>query len=249
MTRYCFTIVCAFALWGCGGGGEDGNSGGGIAYYDITTQPIPKLVDAHYLDLAQVNKVSRYRSGIGHAFNASGGPPQDDPFDDSCSSQKHYFSWKDGTAPDFKIFSPVDGTIVCLCNDCCGGDEINIQLSDNEAFGIRLMHVTASPTLQLGDTVHKNQEIGTYSGLSSYTDVVVMVNARRGEPHPRLLSMFDVMTDRLFQDYQARGAVERSDFIISKGERDAHPIMPCEISSFTVDGDSTSGVSNWVILN
>ena len=66
-------------------------------------------------------------------------------------------------------------------------------------------------------------------------------------------------SDEVFAEYTARGAGERSDFIITREERDNNPI-PCDRndnsgSKFKPVGDPEafnewqSGSDNWVFLN
>jgi hypothetical protein len=69
----------------------------------------------------------------------------------------------------------------------------------------------------------------------------VMVHSPQGR---KLVSYFEVMSDALFQQYQARGLIRRSDAAISQEERDAHPLT-CQGETFL----SGSGVlEDWFYL-
>jgi hypothetical protein len=59
----------------------------------------------------------------------------------------------------------------------------------------------------------------------------------------RYVSYFDTMTDSLFNNYIARGARSRDDFIISRTERDADPLS-CDNGRFTSNGK----LMNWFVL-
>ncbi|HQG47230.1 MAG TPA: hypothetical protein PLG50_16345, partial [bacterium] len=59
-----------------------------------------------------------------------------------------------------------------------------------------------------------------------------------------LISYFEVMSDALFQRYQARGLIRRSDVIISREERDAAPLV-CSGESFTA---GMGVLEDWVTL-
>ena len=73
------------------------------------------------------------------------------------------------------------------------------------------------------------------------SDIAVSVDTNTGR---KLVSYFDVMTDALFQRYQARGLANRSDVIISKSERDASPLT-CTGESFVA---GTGVLEDWITL-
>jgi hypothetical protein len=50
-----------------------------------------------------------------------------------------------------------------------------------------------------------------------------------------LVSYFNVMTDDVFQEYEARGASSRDRFVITAAERDADPLT-CEGEEFSSGG-------------
>ena len=52
-------------------------------------------------------------------------------------------------------------------------------------------------------------------------------------PRKQLVSYFDVMTDHLFSDYQARGLQSRGDAIISAADRDNDPLN-CDGEEFSL---------------
>jgi len=102
--------------------------------------------------------------------------------------------------------------------------------------------LTAS--LDVGDKVTAGQFLGTAPGYENWTiaDTVVGVNTPSGY---RLISYFDVMTDALFLEYQARGMSSRDEAIITKEARDADP-LPCEEGEHFEDSGS---LENWIYLN
>jgi hypothetical protein len=73
------------------------------------------------------------------------------------------------------------------------------------------------------------------------SDIAVGVNTPGGW---KLVSYFDVLTDSLFQSYQAAGVSSRDSLIISKEARDADPLT-CSGETFTGSGT----LENWVIIN
>ncbi len=75
-------------------------------------------------------------------------------------------------------------------------------------------------------------------------DIAVKVNTPDGQ---RYISFFETMTDPLFSTYQERGLISRSEFIISKAERDANP-GSCDGECFTIK-DYEDSLVNWVELD
>ena len=73
-----------------------------VNYEDTVPQFVGK---SNYLDLNKIDKISKFRSGMGHDYS--------DDFE-SCRSMKHYF---DPNVEDYSlidIFSPVDGIVISM---------------------------------------------------------------------------------------------------------------------------------------
>jgi hypothetical protein len=191
-------------------GGDDGN-----------VDPYAGMVTADYIELDQISRISKFRSGVGHDYSDSY---------ESCRSMKHYFVPK---AYPVKIFSPVTGSISYLTLEWAG-TQVGIQ-SGNRTFVI--FHVDVYGSLGVGTSVTAGQELGTHIGSQTWSDIAVWED-------DRLLSYFDVMTDTVFQNYQNRGVSSRSELIISRSERDADPLT-CNGDTF----QSCGTIPNWVNLN
>lgn len=187
-------------------GGTDNNSG---------------IVAADYIELNNISRISKFRSGVGHDYSDSV---------ESCRSMKHYFVPK--TYP-VKIFSPVTGVISYLTQEWAG-TQVGIQ-SGSRTFVI--FHVNISGSLATGSVVSAGQQIGTHVGSQTWSDIAVWEN-------DRLLSYFEVMTDSVFQNYINRGVTARNQLIISKEDRDADPLV-CSGDTFQNAGN----IPNWVDLN
>ena len=74
--------------------------------YDLDARGIPTLITSHYLDLASIDRISLFRSAIGHDYSDSV---------ERCRSMKHYFMPR--VALDWstlQVSSPAEGTIVDL---------------------------------------------------------------------------------------------------------------------------------------
>jgi hypothetical protein len=179
------------------------------------------MVTVDYIELDRIDRISKFRSGIGHDYSDSY---------ESCRSMKHYFVPK---SYPVKIFSPVRGTIGFLTQEWAG-TQVGIR-AGNRTFII--FHVNVFPSLQVGDSVTAGQQVGTHIGSQTMSDIAV----REGN---RLVSYFRVMTDSVFQAYRNRGVSSRDDLIISKAARDADPLT-CNGEVFQGQGN----LPNWFYLN
>jgi hypothetical protein len=258
-------VSCVLAA--CGGGGGGGGSGSSgtvsdrcrvdsnpypqdcffIETYDVNANGIPKFVTTDYIELPRIVQVSRFRSAIGHDYS--------DDFE-RCRSMKHYFAPKLGTDwTTVKVFSPVDGTVTNLINEGLGF-KVEIKSKLQPAFHFQIFHVNLIGPLKVFDVVAAGQVLGTHASNSTTSDIAVGVVTPQDGPYSvdpyrhggwKLLSYFDVMSDPLFQTYQARSQANRSDFVITEAERDAHPLVCNSSGGFTGIADPT--VADWVILN
>ncbi len=198
--------------------------------YDVDANGIPRFVGADYITLEKIGRISKFRSGEGH--------DDSDSFE-SCRNMKHYFDPENEDPSTVGIFSPVDGTIIGTIEE--GGTSLGIKPDENGAFYFVIFHVDLAAPLNPGDVVTAGQQLGTHSEAVQASDILVGVHTPHGL---KLVSYFDVMTDSLFADYQARGMSSRSDAIISREERDADPLV-CDDSEFADSGN----LEGWVTLD
>ncbi len=201
--------------------------------WDIDADGIPRFVDANYVQLDAIRRVSRYRSSIGHDYS--------DQFE-PCRSMKHYFEPKsDVDWSTIPLYAPVSGTITRVDPEWAG-TKIEIASDDYPAFRFSVFHVNSPVPHQLNEHVVAGEQLGTHIGAQTTSDISVIVNdpTRQG----RRVSYFDVMTDGLFADYMARGVAAREDLIISRETRDANPLT-CNDDTFV----SADPIEAWVVLN
>lgn len=227
-----------FLLPSCG---KDSTSpGDSAATWDIEGQGIPRFVNTDYIDLAAIERISRFRSAAGHDYT------HDDTLE-HCRSMKHYF-WPKGGDPghphdplwtSIPIKSPVDGTVSRLMEEFAG-TQVWIKSNSHPAFELRIFHVALSTPLEVGSAVSEGQVLGHHGGDETMSDIAVRVATPQGS---RLVSCFEVMTDALFASYQARGVSSRGQLIISREERDADPLT-CSDETFTSGGH----LADWVDL-
>ncbi len=216
-----------------------------------------KFVQHDFVDLAKIGSISKFRSGEGHDFSNGG---------ETCRSMKHYFtpafSDKDmqtlssqpqdqgkqlppapTTDTAVAIYAPVDGKITGIKSEHFPvGKQVFITPDKEKGYSIRIFHVYPVDGIKSGSHVAAGQHIGDISRLSS-TDIAVQA----GQINGRYVSYFDVMPDDLFASYQALGIKDRSDLIISKEYRDAHPFT-CngeQFSSQPQNSETTVTINGW----
>jgi hypothetical protein len=201
--------------------------------WNIDKDGIPKFVGTNYLELGKIYRISKFRSSVGHDYS--------DAFE-HCRSMKHYFEPRsDIDWSIIKIFSPVTGIITRVDVEWAG-TKIEIASDDYPAFRFSIFHINTLKQFNIGDKVISGDQLGTHIGSQTYSDISVMVNdsTRQG----RLVSYFEVITDALFNEYSARGVINREELIIPKITRDANPLL-CNGDTFT----TTDTIENWVVLN
>jgi len=202
--------------------------------YNSALYGLPKFILKDYIELDKIDSISRFRSGIGHDYS--------DDYE-ACRSMKHYFKPQyDVDWGAVKIFSPVNGIVTNTFPETIGGNQIAISPFGMPAFNVTIFHVNYTVPVNIGDTLWAGQQIGTHTGPQTTSDIAIRVNASNNTQ--LLVSYFDVMTDRLFACYMSRGVISREELIITKEDRDADPLLPCNGYQFFVHGT----IENWVTL-
>ena len=200
--------------------------------WNFETNGIPIFIYADYLELDKISQISKFRSSEGHDYS--------DAFE-SCRSMKHYFVPKSNDiAASIKIVSPVKGTISRLTEEWAG-TQVEIQSKEYPDFHVIIFHINLIHPLALGDSISLNQVLGYHIGPQTWSDIAIGCTSTKGW---KLVSYFDCLADSIFGHYKIRGISSRSDFIISKSDRDSHP-NSCSGEAFLSDGSLT----NWVQLN
>ncbi|MCX6154198.1 MAG: hypothetical protein NT007_08560 [Candidatus Kapabacteria bacterium] len=190
-----------------------------------------RFITSSYIELDKIEKISKFRSGIGHDY-----------WDDyeNCRSMKHYFfPFEKLDWAAVKIFAPVAGKVVKIVDEG-RGMQIKIEPVNLSFYNVIIFHVKLSNPLKEGDSVRSGQLLGTHFSSETYSDIAI---ASSESNHYRLISYFNALPDSLFSKFQSKGAILRSDFIISKEERDADPLN-CTGETFGTEGK----LQNWVNL-
>lgn len=201
--------------------------------FNVDESGVPMLITSDYIDLSQINRISRFRSGFGHDYSDSS---------ETCRSMKHYFmprgnvDWSAVT-----ISAPADGVVLDIREEGPLGFQVAIRSSALGAATIVLFHVVLDEGVSIGTTVTSGMRLGRHIGPQTMSDVAIRLDTPGG---PRLVSYFDAMTDAMFARYQARGVPSRAALTISRNERDADPLS-CSGQQFVSGGT----LSHWVGLN
>ena len=230
----------------------------------------PRIAVNNFIDLAPYISITKLRSAYGHDYTF--GDDEHDPTGQSCRSMKHYFDaytldqrWSGNfgsydTKGTVKFYAPADGTIRDLMpSSSSAGPEyqFTIQSSEYPRLAFIFHHVDLLENLQNGGTVVAGQHLGYIARFNGQAEIVTYVVLGPGTSE--YISFFDVMSDEVFAEYQARGISSRSQMSITKEARDASPI-PCDQSDgqggkFIATGMAEeafaiwqSGADNWVFL-
>lgn len=204
----------------------------GSSEYDFEIQGTPhNILDANYIDLSKIERISRFRSAIGHSFNNGS---------ETCRSMKHYYQPKlseDWTKVD--IFAPAAGTILRLRVDGAYGYQVTLRPFNLPSFDVIIFHVNLDSQIVEGSWVEAGEHIGRHASQNTMSDIAVGYKPREGG---KLISFFEVMTDEVFEEYNLRGVNSREAAIISKEERDADPVPCVDEQPFTEHGNTLIGL-------
>ncbi len=214
--------------------GGPNEPGGPVApTYDVDALGVPQFAAHDYIDLAAIQRISRFRSAIGHDAH--------DDFE-ACRSMKHYFQprgaidW--GTVA---VSSPLQGIVETTRTESAGL-QVVIRSTAYPAFLVTIFHLNPSLSLTQGTALASGQPLGTHIGRQTMSDIAVGVNTPRGF---KLVSWFQIMTEAVFQTYLARGVASRESAIITRAERDADPLT-CSGETFVSTG--SGAIADWLDL-
>ena len=239
------------------------------AYASIDPANPPKIATHNFIDLDPYIRITKIRAVYGHNYNY--GSPEYDPTGTSCSSMKHYLDaytsdqrW-DGNFGSYdtrgvvKFYSPVDGDMYTVVpGETEQGTEYQFYISptDYQKLTFTFHHVDLLEEFVSGGSVAAGQHIGYIMRPNGQGEIAVSIS---DGVHSQYISFFDVMTDEVFAEYQARGITSRDQMTISKEERAANPI-PCTLGDdhggkfYSASGDPEAfnewqnGPDNWIEL-
>lgn len=206
----------------------------GAATYDFATQGPPHVLPANYIDLSKIERVSRFRSTVGHSYTDGS---------ETCRSMKHYFQPKvslDWTTVD--IYAPTAGNVMGIAPDGAFGYRVRIRPRDLPILDIQIFHMVPDSGIVRNRWVEAGQHLGRHASSGTMSDIAMSIGPVEGGT---LISYFDAMTDAVFAQYQARGVASREAAIITEAERDADPVPCMGQGQFTVHGT----LPDWLVLN
>jgi hypothetical protein len=225
------TIFFALLVTGCGKVKEDSSPVLVVSDSTIAIPTIPHFVGTEYIELDKIGRISKFRSSVGHDYH--------DDFE-QCRSMKHYFEPKSSVDwSGIKLVAPVSGTVSRMFEEWAG-TQVQIQSKKYPTIFFIIFHIHLAAPLQVGDTLTAGQLLGTHIGSQTMSDMAVGVTTDKG---CELISYFDVLNDSLFQQYQSRGVVKRSDMIITKEMRNTDTLK-CAGDAFLGSG----AIEDWVVL-
>jgi len=206
----------------------------GAATYDLASLGPPVVLPANYIDLSKIERISRFRSTVGHSYTDGS---------ETCRSMKHYYQPKlslDWTTVD--IYAPASGTVMGIAPDGAFGYRMRIRPRDLPVLDIQIFHVTLDSGIVRDRWVDAGEHIGRHASSGTMSDIAMSIGPKEGGT---LISYFDAMTDSVFALYLARGVASRAAAIITEAERDADPVPCVGEQPFTVHGT----LPDWLVLN
>lgn len=208
----------------------------GATTYDLASLGAPKVLDANYVDLPKIERISRFRSTVGHSYVDGSG--------ETCRSMKHYYQpyYPDVDWTTVDIYAPASGTILTITPDGTFGKKILLRPRDLPAMNIEIFHFNPDPGIVVDGWLNAGDHIGKHASNNTSSDIAVYFGGREDGT---LVSYFETMTDAVFAEYQARGVPSRAAAIITKAERDADPVPCAGESQFTEHGT----LPDWLVLN
>lgn len=193
---------------------------------------IPRFAAAFHLDLAHVERISRFRAGVGHDYSDSY---------ERCRSMKHYacpIPCPGSGAPppvatpppwtELEVRSPVSGTVLRLDAEQTYGTQLVLEPAGHPDFRVKIFHVTPSSDLTPGSSISAGQLLGTHASTQTMSDIAVEQGTAAGF---RLVSFFDTLSDEAFAELAGHGITSREALQISPAERDAAPLS-CQGEQF-----------------
>ncbi|KIG13284.1 hypothetical protein DB30_00379 [Enhygromyxa salina] len=203
--------------------------------------PLPELpgfVEHSYIDLDQIGWMSKFRSGLGHDYS--------DAFE-HCRSMKHYAYPLDGVDwSTVEVYAPVAGQVIAVEQEWAGS-RVQIRSSLHPEFDFLIFHIDLMGPLAIGAELEAGELLGTHIGDQTWSDIAVFADIDGPDLNGdgRLISYFELLSDSLLAEYQARGGINSpADIIITQAERDAMALC-CTDGQFDDDEDP----ADWIALD
>ncbi|MDO8511364.1 MAG: hypothetical protein Q7S55_04310 [Nanoarchaeota archaeon] len=187
-----------------------------------------RFIIANPLDLSQIQRMSLFRSCIGHDYSGL----NIDGEKETLRSMKHYLEPLPSLigTDQIKIFAPFDGKVVEIL-DGPPGKAIYISAKVAPSWKFIFFHVVPAIGIEEGILVQAGEQLGTVSGdINSNFDFALKQFSWNGQVFD---SPFMHMSNSILEEYAANG-VTPENIIFSKEARDAEP---CPVEG-TKNGDA-----------
>ncbi len=195
---------------------------------DILSDQSVKLVVFNPLDLSQIEKISKFRSCVGHDYSGLNSAREKE----TLRSMKHYVN----PLPELigsdkvKVYAPFDG-IVSEVKESFPGKQVFISSSKDRSWNFIFFHIVPTAKIKSGAEVKAGQLVGSGSPDSPASfDIGLKKFGFAGQIFD---SPFMQMSDSVLEEYKSQG-ITPENIIIPKEARDR---APCPVEG-TINGDA-----------
>jgi len=176
-----------------------------------------QFITSNPVDLSQINRISKFRSCIGHDYSGANSEAQLE----SNRSMKHYvepINSLAGTSGEIQVFAPFDGKIT----QATSGDRgQQVWISTSNGWHFIFFHVDLLEQFSVGSSVNSGEHIGYANLLMGAANFDIGLK-QFGPGIQVFESPFLYMDSTLLDEYLKKGLAPE-DLIISKFERNSKP--------------------------
>lgn len=176
-----------------------------------------QFITSNPVDLSQINRISKFRSCIGHDYSGANSEAQLE----SNRSMKHYvepINSLAGTSGEIQVFAPFDGKIT----QATSGDRgQQVWISTSNGWHFIFFHVDLLEQFSVGSSVNSGEHIGYANLLMGAANFDIGLK-QFGPGIQAFNSPFLYMDSTVLDEYLEKGLTSE-DLIISKFERDSKP--------------------------
>lgn len=202
-----------------------------ISRFAPNKPPQDFIIQANFVDINKIESISKYRSCQGHVH-----VPRNNL--ETKRNMKHYFSLKKeflNSNDQVTITAPFDGRLLFMPTG-----EIYLFPKSSGLFIFPLTrwfldfdHIKKLTTLKTGQSVKKGEVLGYFDptkGNNAFDVLISVMGVPRQidnwvSPVDKLDSVFNYMSDEVFEEYKLGGVEKREDYILTKEYRDENPCV------------------------
>jgi len=176
-----------------------------------------QFITSNPVDLSQINRISKFRSCIGHDYSGTNSERQQE----SNRSMKHYvepINSLAGTSGELQVFAPFDGKIT---QSTSGDRGQQVWISTSNGWHFIFFHIDLLEQFSDGSSVNSGEHIGYANLLMGAANFDIGLK-QFGPGIQAFNSPFLYMDSAVLDEYLEKG-VTPEDLIISKFERDSNP--------------------------